>query len=87
MSKKLKKDILDYHPDLIFYDEFNDCIVGVVEKFGVELCVCYDKEKVINKLVADGMSVDEAFEYFEFNIIGAYVGEHTPSFINLINKP
>jgi hypothetical protein len=29
----------------------------------------------------DGMSSDEAIEYMEFNVIGAYVGELTPAFI------
>ena len=28
-----------------------------------------------------GMSHEEAVEYFEYNQIGAYVGDHTPCFI------
>jgi hypothetical protein len=28
------------------------------------------------------MSREEAEEYFEFNILGAYVGEYTPVFIS-----
>jgi hypothetical protein len=27
------------------------------------------------------MSKEEAIEYFEYNVVGSYVGEHTPSFI------
>jgi hypothetical protein len=29
----------------------------------------------------DEMTYDEALEYFEFNIAGAYVGEQTPVFV------
>lgn len=29
------------------------------------------------------MTNEEAIEYFEYNIIGAYVGEKTPTFIQL----
>jgi len=29
----------------------------------------------------DGMSMEEAEEYFEYNVQGAYVGEDTPIFM------
>ena len=39
----------------------------------------YSGEKIIAILIArDGMTTDEALEYIEFNIEGAYVGEQTP---------
>jgi hypothetical protein len=31
----------------------------------------------------DEMTLDEAIEYFEFNVEGAYVGPHTPIFLDL----
>jgi hypothetical protein len=50
------------------------------------LKIVYDIDKVIDILIKDGMSVDEAIEYYEYNIAGAYVGENTPSFIRLITE-
>ena len=39
----------------------------------------YSGEKIVAILIArDGMTADEALEYIEFNIEGAYVGEQTP---------
>jgi hypothetical protein len=32
------------------------------------------------------MSEEEAWEYFDFNIAGAYVGEHTPFFLEKMEK-
>jgi len=29
----------------------------------------------------DGMSEDDAVEFFDFNVLGAYVGERTPIFV------
>jgi len=48
----------------------------------------YDMEKIVRKLMKrDGMSHEEAQEYFNFNIGGAYMGEGTPMFlIAKINK-
>jgi hypothetical protein len=39
----------------------------------------YDAEKIRDLLMKrDGMTMEEAREYIEFNIEGAYVGPHTP---------
>ena len=44
----------------------------------------YDRERCIKILTGDGMSYDEAVEYFDFNTIGAYFGPNTPAFATLI---
>jgi hypothetical protein len=69
--------------ELLKMDGYDDCIVGTVERFGQPEIVCYDKEKVLLKLEASGMTSDEAQEWFYFNQIGAWVGDQTPCFINL----
>ena len=38
----------------------------------------YDGEVMRERLINDGMSSEEAREYIEFNVEGAYVGVHTP---------
>jgi hypothetical protein len=71
--------ISEIYPDLLKADGFDEAIIGVVERIGVQ-AICYDKDKVIKILMKD-MSEEEAYEYFEFNIGGAWVGEHTPFFL------
>ena len=44
---------------------------------------CYDKDKVIARLRDDGMNWEEAVEFFEFNQLGAWMGEKTPCFLTL----
>jgi hypothetical protein len=66
-------------------DGYEDCIVGVVEQFGRPPVLCYDKGKILAKLMDDGMSYDEAEEFFEYNQIGAYVGESTPCFFTALS--
>jgi hypothetical protein len=71
--------------DLIQLDGFDDCYLGVVESYGEHPSVCYDHGKIIERLKKDGMSEEEAEDYFDYNIIGAYFGEKMPVF--LINTP
>jgi hypothetical protein len=59
-------------------------IVGLVSGAGRQPVVCYDRDKVVQVLVErDGMERDEAEEFFDVNIEGAYVGPETPMFISL----
>lgn len=73
-----------YGEELLFCDPdtvFDECIVGVVSRCGFEPVVCYDQGKVIAQLAREGMSLEEAEEFFWFNTHGAYVGERTPMFL------
>lgn len=37
-------------------------------------------------MTRDGMSLEDAEEFFEFNVIGSWVGDGTPCFATLIKK-
>jgi len=68
--------------ELMVMDGYDDCIIGVVERFGQEPIVCYDKERVLCRLESDGMNREEAYEYFCFNQVGAWAGNSTPCFLS-----
>lgn len=56
-------------------DGFDDAIIGVDETsmrliYSIRLCIAI--------LVCDGMSYDDAVDYFQFNVSGSYMGEKTP---------
>lgn len=79
---KIKELIEAYKDaDTLVMDGYEDCIAGIVERFGLGPIVCYDKAKVLKKLEAGGMTEEEAVEFFEFNQIGAWMGDGTPCFL------
>lgn len=70
--------------ELIFFDPpetFDHAIVGLVYGAGQETAVLYDEGKIIAAMMAGGMSEEDAREYFEFNTLGAYLGDATPRFL------
>ena len=75
-------DLAGGDDELLFADGFDDCLLGVVEVFHNTVAL-YDKDMVITALVREGMTEDEAYEWFNFNIVGAYVGEKTPAFATI----
>ena len=68
---------------MITMDGYDDCMLGICMRFGQEDIVAYDYMKIIQKHIDDGMTDEEAVEFFNFNQLGAWVGEHTPCFILL----
>ncbi len=65
-------------------DGFDDAIVGVVLQ-DEHPKVVYDSYKCIDMLIEEGMSEEEATEYFDYNVSGSYVGEQSPIFIYQIS--
>ena len=65
--------------EMLTADGLDAAIIGVGARCGQPDIVAYDVEKVLEILVArDGMSYEEALEFYEFNIEGAWVGDQTP---------
>ena len=65
-------------------DEWDGCIIGTVRRFNDQF-VLYSRRKVIAKLMRDFHDSEDpymdAIEWFEFNIVGAWVGDTTPGFL------
>ncbi len=68
---------------MVTMDGYDDCMLGICMRFGQDDIVAYDYTKIIQKHIDDGMTDEEAVEFFNFNQLGAWVGEHTPCFILL----
>ena len=45
----------------------------------------YDKQRVIEKLMKV-MTDEEAYEFFEYNQLGAWMGDGTPGFISFATE-
>ena len=80
--------IEQYNEEALTADGFEEAIVGICERSGNAPVVAYDRDKCIEILVKqfdysdpDLDCHEAATEYFDFNVAGAYMGEHTPVFI------
>ena len=68
---------------VLLADGFEDAFVGIGRQFGKSMAV-YNKSKCIESLVKEGMDEEEAEEYFQYNVEGAWVGENTPIFLETL---
>ena len=65
--------------EILKADGFDDAVIGIDTD---SMRLIYSVQKCIEVLKKHGMDEMEAVEYFEFNVLGAYVGEKTPIWCN-----
>ena len=64
---------------MLKWDGFDNAIIGVGERCNTDSMIVYDYDKMVKVLVTrDDMSYEEAEEYIDFNIVGAWIGDTTP---------
>lgn len=66
--------------ELLTCDGMDDAILGIGQRFN-SYFVVYDRELAVKSLMTGGMNREDAEEFFEFNTVGAWVGEATPCFV------
>jgi len=84
--KKLREYCTENAPETLFADGFDDAIIGLANVFN-NYIVVYDRAKCIEIIVErDGLTFEEAEEFFSYNVTGAYVGDFTPAFFEPIDR-
>lgn len=73
------KEILHNHPDLeaVKADGFDEAAIGFewgTDRLVYSIPACLD-------ILREEMDIEDAYEYMEYNVLDAYVGEQTPIFI------
>jgi hypothetical protein len=91
-----RDEIAEINPEALLCVGFDEAIIGMAERINLGPVVAYDVDKMLNILALD-MEVEQsdlqegetiemlkysmANEYFQYNILGAWMGEFTPVFI------
>ena len=68
--------------ECLLADGFETALIGIAE--GPNPVAVYEINRMIEHLFTkEDITPEDAREYLEFNVIGAYVGEKTPLYIDL----
>lgn len=74
--------LLEANPDALVADGLHEAYVGHTAPCPFrEPVAVYHVQKCLQTFMDDGLSYEEAVEHFEFNVVGAWMGECTPVFV------
>jgi hypothetical protein len=70
-------DIIRNFPESEFLkaDGFDSAVIGLEESSGR---LIYSVQRIVNIMMSEGDTEEDALEYYYYNMEGAYVGEKTP---------
>jgi hypothetical protein len=76
-------ELSEINPDALLADGFEEAYIGYVHlPTGVGAVAVYSRKGCIEILMTrDGMTDEDAEEFFDFNVCGSYVGPFTPLFL------
>ena len=79
--------LVEIDEEILLADGFEDALLGYAERAAAPIVAAYDRERCIQIMIdRDGMTFEEAEEFFDFNVVGAYMGEKTPVFITILKE-
>mgnify|MGYP007063401584 CR=1 FL=1 len=73
-----ERGLEELNPDALFMDGLDDSIIGIGNQYSKPPVVIYDEALIIENLINQGMDMEEAWDYYSFNVAGAWVGDNTP---------
>ena len=81
ISTERWEELMEQYDGCLMADGFEEALIGFGTRFNNPVTI-YDVAKCVDILIdRDGMNHEEAVEYMDYNVLGAYVGEETPIFL------
>jgi len=77
-SEEVKLLLEEENPEALLLDGFENALIGVARRCGQPVLAVYDQDIIIQTLIEQGMDAEDAVEFYEFNVAGAWVGPMTP---------
>jgi hypothetical protein len=76
---EIEEALEEIEESTLLMDGFDEAFIGWSRRINEPLLAVYSYDGLIKVCTErDGMSFDEAVEYVDFNVVGAWVGEQTP---------
>ena len=68
----------DLNPDAYLFDNMTSALIGVGYTGHKDPVAVYSMSKIYAKLLTDGLSEEDAAEYFSGKFVGTWAGDNTP---------
>lgn len=82
MIEDARAALAEENPEALWPDGFETAFIGLARRCGQPTLAAFSVSKAIKVLMdRDGMNDEDAIEFFEFNVVGAWAGAGTPLWV------
>lgn len=84
LLKKMDEWVNENFPDqeILIANGFEEAFIGVAVQGNNNIPI-FSKAKCLDILISQGMSYEEAVEFFDFNVQSAWLGPNTPAYMDI----
>jgi hypothetical protein len=80
--EQLTEQFKEIDEEILLMDGFDEACIGYSQRINEPVLAVYSYDKMVEVLMTrDGMDDEEAMEFIEFNCVGAWIGERTPTIV------
>ena len=76
----------DLNPDAALFDNMNNALIGLGYIGNADPVAVYSRTKLYDQLLADGLSQEDADEYYSGRFVSYFVGALTPVIVDDTEK-
>ena len=77
-AKRVLNLLSDLNPEAVLLENMNLALIGVGYIADADPVAVYSKALIYNKLLSDGLSPEDADEYYMGKFVSVRAGDHTP---------
>ena len=77
-AKRVLNQLSDLNPEAVLLENMNSALIGVGYIADADPVAVYSKARIYNKLLSDGLSPEDADDYYTGKFVSVRAGDHTP---------
>lgn len=77
-AKRVLHQLSDLNPEAVLLENMNSALIGVGYISAGDPVAVYSKAQIYNKLLSDGLSPEDADEYYTGKFVSVRAGAHAP---------
>ena len=77
-AKRVLNLLSDLNPEAVLLENMNSALIGVGCIADADPVAVYSKAGIYSKLLSDGLSTEDADDYYTGKFVAARAGAHTP---------
>jgi hypothetical protein len=81
-TQRIVAELSDLNPEAVLFDNMNSALIGVGYISDSGPIAVYSKAKIYSKLLADGLSREDADEYYGGKFVVLRAGDMTPVIVD-----
>jgi hypothetical protein len=82
-TDEIVEELLASEEAVLLPEDYRSALIGVGYRFNSGPLAVYSLNMILEILTSDGTSMEDALDWYQYNMVGAWVGDGTPIFVDM----